>query len=107
MLRAFARAASGPRTKWIVLAVWIAIVAVFGSLGMRLSDRVDDQAATPSSLPGDSQSARLAETLRDRFPEGERFLTLVVYRRPGGLEPADRERIVRDARAMEGAEGTS
>jgi putative drug exporter of the RND superfamily len=107
MLRAFARAASGPRTKWIVLAFWIGLVGVFGSLGMRLGDRVDDQAATPSSLPGDAQAARLAETLRERFPEGERFLTLIVYRRPGGLQPADRARIVRDARAVAGVEGAS
>ena len=107
MLKAFARAVSGPRTKWVVLAVWIALAGVFGSFGMRLGDRVDDQAATPSSLPGDSQAARLAGTLRERFPEGERFLTLIVYRRHGGLQRADEDRIVRDARAVAEVEGAS
>jgi putative drug exporter of the RND superfamily len=107
MLRAFARAASGPRAKWVVVAAWIALAVVFGALGQRLPDRVDDQAATPSSLPGDTQSARVAETLRERFPGGERFLTLIVYRRAGGLTGADRERIARDAREAAEVEGTA
>ena len=99
MLRAFARLAAGPRSKWIVLAVWVALAVALGALGsMKLPGRVDDQAATPSSLPGDAQSARVAKVLRERFPGGETFVTLIVYRRDGGLTPTDRARILRDAR---------
>lgn len=90
------------------MGVWLALAVVLGSVGMmKLPDRVDDQSATPSSLPEDAQSARVAEALRERFPGGETFLTLIVYRRDGGLSPADRERILRDARAAADVEGTA
>ena len=100
MLGTFARIVSGPRTKWVVVAVWVALAAVLGSVGMmKLPDRVDDQVGTSSANPEDTQSARLAATLRERFEGGESFLTLIVYRRQGGLTAADRERLLRDAAA--------
>ena len=107
MLRSFARAAAGPRTKWVVVAVWIALAGVFGALGMKLPDRVDDQVATPSSLPADAPTAEIARVLDERFEGGDTALTLVVYRRDGSLQPADRERILRDARAAAEVEGTA
>ena len=107
MLRAFARAASGPRTKWVVLGVWLLLAGIFGALGQKLPDRVDDQVATPSSLPSDAPSAQIAEVLDERFPGGDTLLTLVVYRREGGLVPADRDRIQGDAREVARVEGTA
>lgn len=106
MLRFFARAVSGPRTKWVVVAVWIGLAAVLGSLGMmKLPDRVDDQVGTSAANPEDAQSARLAAALRERFEGGETFLTLVVYRREGGLRAADREQLQSDAAAAARVEG--
>ncbi|MEX2193960.1 MAG: MMPL family transporter [Thermoleophilaceae bacterium] len=97
---------SGPRTKWIVVGVWIALAVVLGSVGMmKLPDRVDDQVGTSAANPGDTQSAQLADTLRERFEGGETFLTLVVYRREGGLTEADRQVLLRDAAAAAELEG--
>ncbi len=106
MLRIFARAVSGPRTKWVVVAVWVALAVVLGSVGMsKLPDRVDDQVGTSAANPADAQSAQLAQTLRERFEGGESFLTLVVYRREGGLTESDRGRLQRDAAAAAEVEG--
>ena len=107
MLSAFARAIAGPRTKWAVLAVWIVLAGIFGTLGMKLGDRVDDQVATPSSLPADAPTAQIAQVLDERFPGGDTALTLVVYRREGGLAPADRERILADAAAAGEVDGAA
>jgi putative drug exporter of the RND superfamily len=107
MLRAFARAVSGPRTKWVVVGIWLALAGIFGALGQKLPDRVDDQVATPSSLPSDAPSAQISEVLDERFPGGDSLLTLVVYRRDGGLEPADQERILADAREIAEVEGAA
>ncbi len=106
MLGTFARVVSGPRTKWVVVAVWVGLAAALGSVGMmKLPDRVDDQVGTSSANPEDTQSAQLAATLRERFEGGESFLTLIVYRRGGGLSDADRGRLLRDAAAAAEVEG--
>ncbi len=90
----FARAVSGRRLKWVVLAVWLVLVAVLGPLGLKLPEVTNDEVV----LPGGSQSSQIAAVLRERFPGGDRQLVLVVYRRPGGLQEADRARILADAR---------
>ena len=105
MIRPLARAVSGRRSKWVVIAVWIGLLVAFAPASMTLSEVTTDETATADSLPEDSQSARLAETIGDRFPEGETLLALVVYSREGGLNAGDQAIVLRDAEEIRRVEG--
>src|SRR3954468_14785304 len=97
MIRALAKVVSGRRSKWVVIAVWVAILAALAPQGMTLSKVTTDETATAESLPSDSQSAEVAKTLRDRFPDGDPLLAIAVYRRAGGLNDQDNAKIAADA----------
>ena len=105
MLRRLASAVSGPRSKWVVIAIWVVAVVLLAPPSMKISEVTTDETATADSLPTDSQSAQVARTLRERFPGGEQMLALAVYRRDGGLRPADREKVQEDAREIAEVEG--
>jgi RND superfamily putative drug exporter len=94
-----ARLVCSRRSKWVVAAVWLALVAALAVPGSKLIDIVRDQVATADALPDDSPSGQLSDRLQEDFPGGEPFPALVVYRRAGGLSAGDRERIATDARA--------
>lgn len=85
---------AGRRSKWVVLGVWAVLVAVFAPLGTKLPDVTNDEVV----LPAGSETTRVGQILRERFPGGDRDPVLIVYRRHGGLTPADQVRIVADAR---------
>jgi RND superfamily putative drug exporter len=88
--------ASGRRSKWLVVAAWIVLVAIFAGPGSKLGDETNDQ--TEGFLPADAESTKVLNLLEDRFPGGETTEALVVYRRRGGLTAADVRKIQRDAR---------
>jgi putative drug exporter of the RND superfamily len=88
-----AGAVVGPRGRWIVLSVWALVAVVLAPIGMHLPDVTNDEFV----LPGGSQTTQVRTLLRDRFPGGDQRPLLLVYRRPGGLLPSDRTRIVADA----------
>ena len=95
-MRGLANFVTGRRTKWVVPILWIVAVAAFAPLGGKLADEVDDR--FESFLPDDSQSTEVAQLQRERFRSGQTAGGLLVYRREGGLTPADREKIAADAR---------
>jgi RND superfamily putative drug exporter len=105
MIRPLARAVSGRRSKWVVIAIWIGLLVALAPASMTLSEVTTDETATADSLPEDSQSARLAETIGDRFPGGESLLALVVYSREGRLSPTDQAIVLRDAEEIRRVEG--
>ena len=85
---------AGPRAKWIVFLAWLAAIA--GGIGAGLPAKFEDaeQNDSTSFLPGDAESTRaLAAT--ERLQGGEQAPIVVVYRREGGLTPADRTEIQR------------
>src|SRR5918999_3881936 len=92
---------TGRRTKWVVIAVWIVAVFAFSPLASKLADVTNDE--TASFLPEDAESTRVQEILKDRFAGGETAIGLIVYKRDGGLTPADRARIARDAARVDRA----
>src|ERR671919_1776582 len=100
-MSALASFVTGRRTKWVVIAVWIAAVFGFSPLASKLADVTNDE--TASFLPEDAESTRVQELLKERFPGGETTIGLLVYRREGGLTDADRAKIVRDARRVDDA----
>jgi len=96
-----ARFVSGRRTKWLVIALWIVAVAGLSPLAAKVADVTNDE--TASFLPEGSESTRVQELLKDRFPGGETSIGLIVYRREGGLTAADRAQIARDAQRVDDA----
>jgi RND superfamily putative drug exporter len=107
MIQALARMVTGRRSKWVVIAVWVAILAALAPRAMSLPKVTTDETATADSLPSDSQSAEVASTLRKRFPNGNPLLAIAVYRRAGGLTAGDRARLVADAARIARADGVA
>jgi RND superfamily putative drug exporter len=105
MIGAVARAVSSRRGKWVVIGVWVALLAALGPPGLKLSEVTTDETATVASLPHNAQSVRLSETLKHRFPGGAALLSIAVYRREGGLTAADRAKIAADAAAIKRVKG--
>jgi RND superfamily putative drug exporter len=94
-MRAFARFVTGRRTKFVVIAAWIVALLAFGPLAGKLADATEDDFA--SFLPEAAESTEVQSLLAERFPGGETATGLIVYRREGGLTPADQEKIASDA----------
>src|SRR3954466_9766556 len=97
MIRALAKGVSGHRSKWVVVGVWVVLLVALAPQGMTLSKVTTDETATAESLPSDSQSHEVSETLQKRFPDGDPLLAIAVYKRSGGLSQADKAKIGADA----------
>ena len=97
MMRLLGALAASKRGNWIVVAIWVVLVAALGPLVLKLPDVTSNE--TTGFLPASSQSRELARVAHDRFPGGEIHTALIVYRRATGLTAADRAAITADARA--------
>jgi len=107
MIRLLANVVSGRRSKWVVIGVWVVLLAALAPSGMSLPDVTTDETATAESLPSDSQSHEVSETLQKRFPDGDPLLALAVYKRVGGLTDADKAKIGADAGAIAKLDGVA
>jgi putative drug exporter of the RND superfamily len=87
---------TGRRSKYVVVAVWVVLALVLGSVGAKLADVTNDQ--NESFLPKSAESTKVLERLNEDFPGGQTVNGLVVYERPGGLTEADKTKIRSDAR---------
>jgi RND superfamily putative drug exporter len=87
--------ATGRRSKWIVAGAWLlAIVAAFAfNLPGKYADAENNEST--SFLPGDAESTK-ALGLVEELQGGEQAPIVVVYRRAGGLTPADQRAIAAD-----------
>ncbi|MCU0257544.1 MAG: MMPL family transporter [Solirubrobacteraceae bacterium] len=86
---------AGPRSKWVVLAIWIA--AIFAVSGAQLPTKFEDIQKNDSAsfLPGDAESTKaLAKT--EELQGAENVTIVAVYRREGGLTGADKAQIAED-----------
>ena len=96
-----ARTVVGRRRKWYVLGVWLVLAVVVGGvLGGQLPKLTNAQTQSDDALPSGAQSAQVGRLLREQFPGGQRFNTLLVYERTTGLTAGDRARIAADARRV-------
>jgi putative drug exporter of the RND superfamily len=105
MSRAITFVAS-PRAKWAVVAIWVVVVAVAGSVAGKFQGA---QKNDPSSyLPGSAESSRALAQVK-RISGGDEVTdTVVVFHRSGGLTGADlatvkSERAAVNARLPRGA----
>src|SRR5215469_1361560 len=100
--RAIIKFPSGRRGKWVVLVLWIVIMAVGGSLAGKLTGAEKNDAK--SWLPAQAQSTKVL-ALQSRFQSPNVFSAVVVYDQSLGLTPADRAKAVADARKFSTVSG--
>jgi len=89
LFRTLRRVATFPadrRGKWIVLVVWLALVALAGPVGGKLASVVKNDQA--SYLPSDAESTRAIDVIK-RFPSGQTFPAVVLAERGSGTTQAD------------------
>ncbi|GAA2279727.1 MMPL family transporter [Streptomyces atrovirens] len=72
---------------WLVLGLWIAVLAIASPFASKLSDVQRDRAV--DYLPASADSTQVAK-IQDRLPGGEATEMVVVYHRDAGLTAADR-----------------
>jgi RND superfamily putative drug exporter len=80
-----------------VLAVWLVLVAVFGSFAGKLTDVEENDPV--SFLPGKAESVKALNAVR-AFPSGEQTDAVIVYSRADGLTVQDRATIASDRAAI-------
>ena len=85
-----ARLVSGRRSKFVVLGVWVIALAAMGPFAAKFESKQHNE---PSSfLPGSAESVAVLEAGKE-FPSGQATAAIIVFSRPEGLTPADREAI--------------
>jgi RND superfamily putative drug exporter len=92
-----ARLVCGRWSKWIVLALWIVVVALAGPLAGKLSgvEKNDNSAWLPSG----AEATQVAE-LQKQFSPDDIVPAIVVYERTGGTTAADQAKATSDAAAF-------
>jgi RND superfamily putative drug exporter len=88
----------------VVLAFWIAVVAVAGPLAGKLNGAQKNDAS--AWLPKDAESTRVIELAR-RFTPSDTLPAVVVYERTGAITPADQARAAADAKRFAGLDHVS
>src|SRR3954454_1830906 len=80
------------RGKWIVFAVWF--VAIGLTIGLNLPGKFADAEENESTsfLPGDAESTKALAAAK-RLQNGEQAPMVAIFRRDGGLRPADERTI--------------
>ncbi|HEY0532868.1 MAG TPA: MMPL family transporter [Actinoplanes sp.] len=97
-----ARLVSGRWSKWVVLALWIVVLAVAAPMAGKLSGvEKNDNSAW---LPGNAEATKVAD-LQKQFQPDDIAPALIVYERDGGITAADRAKATADAQAFAGVPG--
>src|SRR3954451_903218 len=93
-------AVAGRRAKWLVLAIWLAVVGF--SLATNLVGKFSDAEKNESTsfLPGDAESTKALDATK-KLEGGELAPLVIVYHRDGGLNAADRRVIARDRKVLD------
>jgi putative drug exporter of the RND superfamily len=91
--------AAARKAKWIVAGIWLAVF--LGSFALDLPGRFADaeQNENVDYLPASAESTE-ALGVTERLNDGDVASAIVVYRRDGGLTPADRAAIAADVAAL-------
>ncbi|MDH6574537.1 MMPL family transporter [Kitasatospora sp. MAP5-34] len=87
----------GHRSKWVVLLLWIVLIAAAGPLAGKLMGAEDNQAS--SWLPGSAESTQVLNEQR-AFQPIDQAQAVVVYQRTDGITAADRAKAAQDAMAF-------
>ncbi len=100
MIARLAAAVTGPRGRWLTIAVWVAL----GAAGLLAHARIGDVTAAgqASFLPGNAESTRAIAALQGdgSGAGGEEVPAVIVFERPSGLTGADLAAIGRIGRGL-------
>src|SRR5947209_2776770 len=89
------------RLRWLLPAfAIIAFLLVGGPLGSLAGKTAEVQKNDSAEYLPASAEATKVQQLTKRFAGRDTMPTVVVYRRPGGLTPADQQKIAGDVRAI-------
>ena len=102
--RRIARLPAGRWTKWVVLAFWIAVVAVAGPVAGKLNGAQKNDAS--EWLPSNAESTRVVE-LAKRFTPSDTLPAVVVYEHSGPVTGADQAKAAADAKRFAGLDHVS
>ena len=86
---------SGPRAKWVVLAVWLLTVFAFSAASLPSKFEEIQENDSASFLPADAESTKALEATKE-IQGAENVTIVAVYRRDGGLTAADKRQIAED-----------
>ncbi|MCX5214228.1 MMPL family transporter [Kitasatospora sp. NBC_00240] len=87
----------GRRSKWVVLVLWIVLIAAAGPLAGKLMSAEDNEAS--SWLPGNAESTQVLVEQR-AFQPVDTAQAVVVYERTSGITEADQAKAAQDAQAF-------
>jgi RND superfamily putative drug exporter len=97
-----ARLACGRRSKWLVLVLWVVVLAAAGPLAGKLTGAQKNDAS--AWLPGSAESTQVFD-LQKKFQTDETLPAIVVYERSSGITPADQAKAAADAQAFANLDG--
>lgn len=104
MIRRLTTLPSGKVAKWIVLAVWIAVLVPAAMFAGKLGDVEKND--TSAWLPKNAEATKVLDQAA-RFQPSDTLLTTVVYDRPGGVTAADVAKAQADAAAFKNIENVA
>ncbi|MEV7616978.1 MMPL family transporter [Streptomyces sp. NPDC089799] len=96
-VRTLAALPGGRVTKWVVLALWAALLVPAVLLAGKLGDVEENDSS--AWLPGNAESTRVVERA-ERFLPADTLPAIVVYDRPEGITAADMAKARSDAEAF-------
>ena len=86
---------SGPRAKWVVVAIWLITVFAFSAAQLPSKFEEIQKNDSASFLPSSAESTKALEATKE-IQGAENVTAVAVYRREGGLTAADKKRIAGD-----------
>ncbi|MFJ3520714.1 MULTISPECIES: MMPL family transporter [unclassified Streptomyces] len=101
MMRRLASLPGGRVGKWVVLALWAALLIPVLMLAGQLGDVEEND--NSAWLPGNAESTKVVERA-ENFQRADTVPAIVIYDRPGGVTPADMAEAQADAEAFKGME---
>jgi RND superfamily putative drug exporter len=95
----FAAVVTGPRGRWITIAIWVPLSLA----GFLARSHINDVTAAgqTSFLPANAESTRAANALQHDFKGGEEVPVILVFVREGGLTKADLNAIGRIGKGLD------
>ncbi|WP_202512014.1 MMPL family transporter [Streptomyces sp. SID3343] len=103
-IKALAALPCGRRSKWVVLVLWVILLAVAMPLSSKLTDAQNNEVS--SWLPANAESTKVINEQKAFRPDTS-VPAVIVYERASGLSDADRSAIADDITKFRTAEGIS
>jgi putative drug exporter of the RND superfamily len=102
VLKRISSFATGRRSKWVVIALWVIVgFALFG-FQPKLQEATTNE--NEAFLPESAESTEVSDILEEEFEVGNEVDALIAYNRAGGIDAADRKAILADSLEIAGVE---